>query len=242
MQPLPFFNKKLSLYLLEVCRLTSYQYDNNGEFPIPNGFRLVKSFTAMSIQKKEWFGFIIESSNSVIIAFRGTRSDPDWVADAEVYQNPYPYLEQSGEVHHGFLSIYSSCRDEIFKAYHTIPKHKTLYITGHSLGAALATLHALDVTANTPFKQTIMYNYGSPRVGGPAFAKTYHQYVPHSIRFVNIHDLIPKVPPVLIYCPFTEEKWRYKHVKTPVNFSVQTGSIKGNHSLITYRKGIKDLP
>ncbi len=40
----------------------------------------------------------------------------------------------------------------------------TIYLTGHSLGAALATLCAVDVTVRMPGLDVIMYNFGSPKV------------------------------------------------------------------------------
>lgn len=40
-----------------------------------------------------------------------------------------------------------------------------MYITGHSLGGALATLAALDHRRRYPDSKVTMYNFGSPRVG-----------------------------------------------------------------------------
>ncbi|MYL54371.1 lipase family protein [Pontibacillus yanchengensis] len=238
---LPFYHKQLSRFLLNMCELSYVQFKQNGAFPIPKGFKLVKTFKATTLHSKEWFGFIIESEHSVIIAFRGTQTEPDWVADAQVFQIPYPYVDNAGLVHNGFLSIYESCRDDIFQAYQHIPPHKKLYITGHSLGGALATLHALDAKGNAPFAQVIMYNYGSPRVGNDNFTQSYTTLTPLSIRFANMHDLVTQLPPTVIYCPFTKQLWYYSHIRSPMEFSLQTDTIKGNHSLTTYRKGIEIL-
>ncbi|GGD01829.1 lipase [Pontibacillus salipaludis] len=239
MNKLPFFHKPLALFLLEMCEITYEQYKQKGLFAIPEGFTLVESFKAASIQEMEWFGFIIESDDAVVIAFRGTQSEPDWIADARVYQTPFPYLKDAGLVHTGFLTVYDSCRDSIFEAYKKVSPHKTLYITGHSLGAALATLHALDARVHAPFDQVVMYNYASPRVGDKEFTIQYRKQVPLSIRFVNVHDIVTKVPPTIIYCPITKQVWYYAHVKSQSSFSIQTETIAGNHSLVTYKKGIE---
>lgn len=242
MDPYSYFHKQLALFLLDMCRLTYIQYKQDGPFPIPDGFKLVKSFKAVSFHSSEWFGFILESEDSVVIAFRGTQSDPDWISDAQVYQRAYPYVPKSGLVHDGFLSIYESCRDQIVETYKSIPKHKALYITGHSLGGALATLHALDMTVNAPFSQVVMYNYGSPRVGDTTFKRVYRSKVRYSIRFVNTYDLVPKLPPPIIQTPITKKTLYYNHVPAPIKFSIQTESVSGNHSTDTYEKGIKGLP
>ncbi|QOY35624.1 lipase family protein [Anaerobacillus isosaccharinicus] len=235
----PYFNKGLALNLLDMCKLTYEQYLNNGHFKVPYGVKLVKSFKGIAFEKKEWFGFILETWDCVVIAFRGTDSEPDWIADAEAFQEIFPYSEECGFVHHGFLSIYKSCRDEIFKTYERIPSYKRLYITGHSLGAALATLHAFDVAVNGHFHKITMYNYGSPRVGNPEFASRYSRTVRDSIRFVNSSDIIPMLPPQKIHCPFTKKYWNYQHVPKQVKFSIQAGSIQKNHALSTYKKGIE---
>lgn len=53
--------------------------------------------------------------------------------------------------HRGFTDIYASARDAILSLLGTLSPEKTLYVTGHSLGGALATLCALDVAANSAF-------------------------------------------------------------------------------------------
>jgi len=237
----PYFHKELALFMIDLCRLTYVQYKQNGQFSIPYGFQLIKRFKARSLHSQEWFGYILESQDSVLIAFRGTQSDPDWVSDAQVFQRSYPYAPNSGMVHDGFLSIYESCRDEIMNIYNTLPFHKKIYITGHSLGGALATLHALDVALNTNFYQIIMYNYGSPRVGDTTFKRVYRSYVPISIRFVNFYDLVPKFPPPIIKSFLLKKTIYYNHVPSPMKFAIQKDSVRENHSLETYKEGVRSF-
>ena len=72
-------------------------------------------------------------------------------------------------------------------------------ICGHSLGAALATLLALDVGANTKFEKPTAYTCASPRVGDPSFVDTYNQLVSNTYRFANRLDIVPKVPSPPLY-------------------------------------------
>ncbi|WP_338779937.1 lipase family protein [Metabacillus sp. FJAT-52054] len=237
----PFYNKDLAEFLLHMCVYSYRQFLNNGPVEVVPGFTLVKAFKASANSIPEWFGFILESEDAVVIAFRGTQSDADWIADATIRQAPYLYIQNAGLVHQGFQSIYSTCRDEIFQAYHSLAKEKNLFITGHSLGGALAVLHAADAAANSGFRSIVMYNYGAPRVGDGQFASLYDKLVPNSIRFVNTADLVPKLPPIFVYNPITKLKYFYQHVQTPFTFTIDTGSIAGNHMPDTYFLGIEGL-
>jgi hypothetical protein len=62
------------------------------------------------------------------------------------------------------------------------------------LGGALATLLALDLAANSRFRNPTVYTYASPRTGDPAFVSTYDQVVPDTFRIANRIDLVPKPP------------------------------------------------
>lgn len=70
----------------------------------------------------------------------------------------------------------------------------SLTICGHSLGGARATLLALDVAANTIFKNPTIYTYASPRKGDALFARTYNQVLPNTYRIANRVDMVPKLP------------------------------------------------
>ena len=74
----------------------------------------------------------------------------------------------------------------------------TMYVTGHSLGGALATIFAYEC-AELDVGKVIMYNYGSPRVGNKAFVDEFKRRVDSSWRFSNASDIIPTVPRFLGY-------------------------------------------
>lgn len=231
----------LAIFLGECCIQTYAQYENNGDFAVPEGYELVGSFKAEAIGQLEWFGYIIKSPEHVIIAFRGSHSHLDWIADAEVAQVPFPFLENAGKTHRGFTGIYSSCRDNILSQIESLPPSLPLYVTGHSLGAALSILAVLDIAANTHHKHAGMYNFGCPRVGNLRFVFNYDARVKKSIRIANIHDIAPNFPPFIVSLPLRNKWLLYKHVSREFPIFTQTGSILGNHDIRTYVDALKEL-
>ena len=69
-------------------------------------------------------------------------------------------------------------------------------VCGHSLGGALATLLALDVAANTVYKNPSVYTFRSPRTGDSLFASTYDQVVKNSYRVANRLGMVTLPPQV----------------------------------------------
>jgi predicted lipase len=103
------------------------------------------------------------------------------------------------------------------------PKCTRLIVTGHSLGAALATLAALDLKANFPQLNIILYNFGSPRVGNTDFASYYQSKIGTSWRITNNRDIVPHYPPQLLtYHHIATEVWERGSQYTICNSS-------GNH-------------
>lgn len=82
-----------------------------------------------------------------------------------------------------------------------------IYVTGHSLGGALATIAAMDIAEKDKLRTPInLYTFASPRVGDNKFADKFNQFVSEdqddkednkkikAFRFANSEDIVPKVP------------------------------------------------
>ena len=86
-----------------------------------------------------------------------------------------------------------SLHEEIRKLTEGPPRRK-LYITGHSLGAALATIEAFNLTREGVPVESV-YTIGSPRVGDPAFRDEYDKRLKdRTFRHVNYSDIVTRVP------------------------------------------------
>ena len=60
-----------------------------------------------------------------------------------------------------------------------------IFLCGHSLGGALASLAAMELAAAYPDSKVTVYTYGAPRVGNPQFAAEYNDRVPDSWAIIN---------------------------------------------------------
>ena len=127
------------------------------------------------------------ATQTAVAAFRGTdKDDPtDLTDDANFTLQDWP---QGGHVHRGFAGALAEITPDL-----TLPGSGwRLLITGHSLGAALATLLA------SQHQPTALYTFGSPRVGDTRFVETLQSVDNH--RCVDCCDIVTRVPlPVMGY-------------------------------------------
>ncbi|WP_138495855.1 lipase family protein [Paenibacillus pinistramenti] len=225
-----------AIFLAAVCGQTYVQYNNpDGSFTVPSPYEVRHVIHAKSITREwETFGFILEAPEELILAFRGTVSTTNWIADMLASQKRFKYIKEPVLTHRGFTSIYASARDELLAALARLPSGKPLFITGHSLGAALAALGALDIAVNSAFKHPFLYTYGSPRVGDPSFAKVFGKYVQSSWRFANSFDVVTLAPPTVYKLPKREKRYYYSHVQTLSPMSFLNGAVGSNHVIGSY--------
>jgi predicted lipase len=159
-------------------------------------------------------GFVLQAAGAgdVVIAIRGTEGIMEWIQDAKFGMVQCPFLTGAGNTEDGFTDMYSSLRvgsaagsASLVSALATLAFPQAVNaatpvtICGHSLGGALVTLLALDVAANTIFKNPTVYSYASPRTGDGTFAAMYNHMVPATIRIANRVDLVPKLPMPPLY-------------------------------------------
>ncbi len=146
-----------------------------------------------SFDEQDTQGFVAWDHQIVLVSFRGTeRSLADWLSDL----NALPYDTGTyGRVHRGFYDGFQIARraiDAILQAADA--SHKRLWLTGHSLGAALAVIAGAEYQGR--YSLAGLSTYGQPRVGGGTLRAFYEQHYPgRFFRFVNNQDIVPRVPP-----------------------------------------------
>ena len=160
-----------------------------------------------------------DEAGNVVIAIRGTRGIHEWLNDLHYHAVSCPFLPDAGCTEDGFTEVYMSLRvdaehgakrlrQSVADLVFPLPV-KSLTLCGHSLGAALATLLALDLAVNTEFKDLTLYNFASPRTGDERFAQVFNRLVPNTYRVVNPMDLVTEVPRTLL-----SRHTKYQHVES----------------------------
>ena len=118
---------------------------------------------------------------------------------------------------------------------------RRLFITGHSLGAGLATLAAADLASQGAAHSPTTYTFGSPRVGDKQFASKYNALTAAtSFRIANTCDLVTAIPFPVPFLSFIGGY--FTHVETPVEFTFQSEDAGRNHHMETYLSALKAAP
>jgi hypothetical protein len=144
-------------------------------------------------------GFVAKSAaGCVVVAFRGTESNKpeDLLVDLLTGQTD---SSAGGRVHRGFAYAFGRIRAALASTVETAGPGPLL-ITGHSLGAGLATLAA----AHFRSRQPRLITFGSPRVGDDGFCALLTSNQIGGARFVNCCDLVTRIPPEQFDGPHVE--------------------------------------
>jgi predicted lipase len=143
----------------------------------------------------------VELTLLVVVSYRGTvpTSLKNWIEDLNFAETtPYPKAPNA-LVHSGFYNAYLTVQNQTLQSVSELRRFKylnlystissqhpdfTIMVTGHSLGAAIAEIAALDIKLELG-EDVAVYNYGDPRVGNEGFATFYNQKITTNFRVVN---------------------------------------------------------
>ncbi len=195
--------------------------------------RLPRALQRVANPRMVFLGFALTSKQGSIIVFRGSQTSDDWITNLQVRQTDYVRAgAPAGRVHRGFLSFYSNVQAQVQAATKLLNPAAPCYLTGHSLGGALATFATSDLALSNLKPQLRLYTYASPRVGNLAFAKFLSGAVPNMYRIFNLADSVPEVP------PSKTRNTAFHHVGQNWSFLHYTGDVAPNHFTSVYRGAI----
>ncbi len=153
----------------------------------------LKLVAAIAVEDTE--AIVVEARDFLVVAFRGTTSKADRKTDFRISVNRVLVENhpQHVRVHAGFYSAFQLVENHVHAALNSVPG-KSVYLTGHSLGGAVALVASAALGGRDDIGSRIaaVYTFGSPRAGGrdfPAIVKAPHY------RVVNSGDVVPLVPP-----------------------------------------------
>jgi len=176
--------------------------------------------------------YILTCPKNYIVVFRGTeptswediKADIQFTKQEKTYATNSVGLKAHGKMHKGFRAALEDVWKILHKHYKQNGVGKQLLITGHSLGAAMATICAARLQSVFN-KEIVLYTFGSPRVGNKEFVDNLN--VEHH-RWVNNNDAVTKVPPIWLF---------YKH-HGMLNYLNYYGKVRDGYS---FYQRIKDM-
>lgn len=182
--------------------------------------------------------FILQSRDRrvVIVCYRGTEpvNLVNWLTDADVNPTWVPFRFPAGPdpagadapvgaaVHAGFYRNVRATRYALIGVLQRALTGRSiaveddspgtplqaLYLTGHSLGAAMVAMLAVMIKTNGSYRELAdklkaVYTYGQPMIGDPDFAELCNhawfdgtQFLAEKLfRYIYAHDVVPQLPP-----------------------------------------------
>ncbi|KAL0042227.1 hypothetical protein WJX77_006708 [Trebouxia sp. C0004] len=154
-------------------------------------------------------------NTTVVVAFRGTASMKNALADLQAWRIAHPpmrgtnWLGTRPLVHVGFLKSWLAgglkhkVVSHILEAIRQCKQESgsdqpvKIFVTGHSLGGALATLAAFDIRRHLSDNmhsnaEVVCYTFAAPRTGNHAFAREYNAMVPDTWSLINDQDVVTR--------------------------------------------------
>ncbi|XP_016490486.1 phospholipase A1-II 1-like [Nicotiana tabacum] len=188
---------------------------------------IIKSLSREAWSKESnWVGFVAVATDEgevalgrrdIVISWRGSVQTMEWFNDFDFIQVSAPEIfghqKSIPKVHHGWYSVYTSndsrspfskasARNQVLgEVQRLVEQYKneeiTITVTGHSMGAAVATLNAVDMVFNGFNKgfPVTAFLFASPRVGDENLKKTFSKLENlRTLRVRNAPDIVPNYP------------------------------------------------
>jgi triacylglycerol lipase len=158
--------------------------------------------------------FLVGNAEKLVLIFRGTepQNAQDWITNGQVAK----VRACGGRVHSGFWQgcqdVWSEVESEVQRRRQGFATPPPLFLTGHSLGGALAILSAAQLQlCGHPVDG--IYTFGCPRIGDRQFAMQYNRRLYNcTFRLVNHRDIVTQLPPT---------EMGYTHVGQLIYFDAQ---------------------
>jgi len=183
--------------------------------------------------------YVLNTEDCIVVAFSGSKpsSFKDWITTDFDHDltSAFGMGHADIKVHSGFLNALNSCWStlivELTQRWRLVSKksgsHPMVLITGHSLGGALANLTAatiarhIEENSDRSSKQLSgildaikVQTFGQPRIGDSKFCAWYNQnqsLSKNTLRHINHHDLVPRLPPKerMVWFRFFDPGWEH---------------------------------
>jgi triacylglycerol lipase len=211
------FSAKNALLLAEMCNAAYGTEAEARAITQQNGFTDFE-WIDLPQQLEDTSAFVTSCDKFAVIAFCGTKDLKNWMTNLHSTPGRFAWFFEGapevGDVHAGFAFALRHSWKEITAAMNRVAPpvatavsdlqglsttpQRTLWITGHSLGGALAALAGAAFSmlpGNIIRPVGGVYTFGQPRIGLHNFCGYYDRLLQlKTFRFINKEDLVPRVP------------------------------------------------
>lgn len=133
---------------------------------------------------------VASNDTTVLVSFRGTQGVADWIGNMKIHSTVSTY----GSVHYGFYKAFQVARYSLEQQLEAQgAESKTVIITGHSLGGAVATIAASEWRDTYSIGKLV--TFGQPAVGKRDFVESMSEFSSRYFRYINGDDLVSRIPP-----------------------------------------------
>lgn len=205
-----------ALFLATACDLAYFPQDQGqAEFAAKLGLN------AKLISVDNTQCYVGENDSVIVLAFRGSETPnsldgfKDWlltnaknflVLPAGRIGTDFVAAGVGARFHSGFMESLEEIWAPLFQAVEAAvtKKDRPFFVTGHSLGGALALLAAWRLQRQM-IPVHAVYTFGAPMVGNDIAAKAFEKEFPNRIfRYVDSGDMVPALPTISM---FSNEYW-----------------------------------
>lgn len=176
-------------WLMARCSQLAYvEFESGQEQQLRSGLQELGLTYLQFFSKNATCAFLARNEHFAVLAFRGTTKDFRTILDDIKIRF---YRDKSGaRTSTGFSEAYKFVQREIADAVAALQPDLPLYITGHSLGGALAAIASTRILPSD--RIAACYTYGCPRVGDGEF--TFQLWKVPVYRQVHHSDIVPHAP------------------------------------------------
>lgn len=212
---------KLILLLLELCEIVYKGYSEISSRMRSLGFDKITFFNYSSGLQ----AVLSVKDDDVYVIFRGSSELDDFKIDSKFLPKKF----MNTLAHRGFVKSFSECESDLINyILSNLNSNSKIYVAGHSLGGALATLTAAFLNSKKFNNNIVLVTFGCPKVFYKFFNPSRLFAGVDVYRYINGDDLVPNLPPKL-----------YTHISNPIFLQEKDkdGKLK-EHSMKNYKEHI----
>ncbi|CAI4222496.1 unnamed protein product [Auanema sp. JU1783] len=148
------------------------------------------------------YSAVLHDDKAIVLAFKGTQGAAQLILESEetIFANHTAWVAGgtvSKYFSDGFFTLWNhGLKEDYLSLKNKYPDYQ-LWIAGHSLGGAMASLAASYIvhTQLAVGDNVRLVTFGQPRTGDRTFTDTFDKEIAYSFRLIHAKDVVPHLPP-----------------------------------------------